>query len=93
MTVFISLFGLDGRRKSKESLYKPITNQYLIINRDEGVLLDPGGIYVFPQIVANVSRWIDVEENKVYLLHPSRSGCILRCSPVAQYMPSSSLYF
>ncbi len=40
------------------------TNEYLIINNDEGVLLDPGGVSVFSQVAENVSRWISVDKIK-----------------------------
>ncbi len=36
-------------------------NQYLIENKGVGVLLDPGGIHVFPRVVASTSRHIDLE--------------------------------
>lgn len=34
------------------------TNQCLIINRDQGVLFDPGGSYVFHQVLEQVSRYL-----------------------------------
>ncbi|HOA82529.1 MAG TPA: MBL fold metallo-hydrolase [Thermodesulfovibrio thiophilus] len=37
-------------------------NQYLIENQGIGVILDPGGIHVFPRVVANVSRYLDLEK-------------------------------
>lgn len=37
-------------------------NQYLIENKGIGVILDPGGIHVFPRVVANVSRYLDLEK-------------------------------
>jgi len=36
------------------------TNQYLIVDGDEGVLLDPGGAHVFPRVLANVAEQIDL---------------------------------
>jgi len=36
-------------------------NQYLIENKNVGVILDPGGVHVFPRVVANVSRYVDLE--------------------------------
>lgn len=35
------------------------TNQYLIVDGDEAVLLDPGGAHVFPRVLANVSEIIE----------------------------------
>ncbi len=37
-------------------------NQYLIVNGDVGVLLDPGGVYVFSRVVANVARYVDLSQ-------------------------------
>ena len=53
---------LGWQEEEEEGLVQ--VNQYLIVNGNEGVLLDPGGIYVFPQVVANVSRWIDLDNIK-----------------------------
>jgi flavorubredoxin len=36
-------------------------NQYIIINRGKGFLLDPGGVYVFPRVISNVSTYIDID--------------------------------
>ncbi|AEA33727.1 beta-lactamase domain protein [Hippea maritima DSM 10411] len=38
------------------------TNQYLIIDGNKGVLLDPGGIHIFPKVVANVTKYIDLDD-------------------------------
>lgn len=37
-------------------------NQYLIENNGVGILHDPGGIHVFPRVVANTSRYIDLSK-------------------------------
>jgi len=37
------------------------TNQYLIIDRGRGVLLDPGGIHLFARVVATASRYISLD--------------------------------
>jgi flavorubredoxin len=34
------------------------TNQYLIIHRGKGILLDPGGVHLFSRVIASVSRHI-----------------------------------
>ncbi len=41
------------------------TNQYLIIDKGEGVLLDPGGAHVFPRVLANVAEIIDLKRIKI----------------------------
>lgn len=43
-------------------------NQFLIVDGDEGVLLDPGGIHVFPHVITIVSRYIPVDKIK-YLFY------------------------
>lgn len=37
------------------------TMQYLIVNKGRGVLLDPGGVHLFPRVVAAVSRYIALD--------------------------------
>lgn len=38
------------------------TNQYLIINKKKGILLDPGGLYTFPRVLANTSIYTDTDD-------------------------------
>ncbi len=46
------------------------TNQYLIINNGKGILLDPGGIHIFPKVVANITNYIDLENIKyIFFTH------------------------
>jgi len=37
------------------------TNQYLIVDNGSGFLLDPGGIHIFPKVVSNVTKYIDLD--------------------------------
>jgi flavorubredoxin len=37
------------------------TNQYLIVDRGKGVLLDPGGIHLFSRVVSVASRYINLD--------------------------------
>ncbi len=37
------------------------TNQYLIIHKGKGILLDPGGVHLFARVVSAVSRFIPLE--------------------------------
>ncbi|MBU0927016.1 MAG: MBL fold metallo-hydrolase [Spirochaetes bacterium] len=37
------------------------TMQYLIIDKGRGVLLDPGGVHLFPRVVAAASRYISID--------------------------------
>ncbi len=41
------------------------TNQYLIIDRGKGVLLDPGGVSVLPRVMAAVSTYISPEDIEI----------------------------
>lgn len=46
------------------------TNQYLIIDGNEGLLLDPGGVHVFPRVLANVSEQISMDRVKyIFFTH------------------------
>ena len=49
------------------------TNQYLIINKGRGVLLDPGGIHLFSRVVAVASRYISLD--KIDSIRLSLCGC------------------
>ncbi|MCD6363738.1 MAG: MBL fold metallo-hydrolase [Synergistetes bacterium] len=40
------------------------TNQYLILDRNEAVLLDPGGAHVFPRVLANVAEHVSLDQIK-----------------------------
>ncbi|MBI4829386.1 MAG: MBL fold metallo-hydrolase [Nitrospinae bacterium] len=37
------------------------TNEYLVVNKDAGLLLDPGGMEIFPAVVSAVTREIALE--------------------------------
>ncbi len=50
---------LGWEEEDEEGLVQ--TNQYLIINRGIGILLDPGGAHVFPRVVAETARFIPLE--------------------------------
>lgn len=43
------------------------TNEYLIVSNNEAILLDPGGIEVFPSVLTCVSEVIDFNKIKSYL--------------------------
>ena len=43
------------------------TNEYLIMGRDESMLLDPGGTEVFPQVVSAVSQILPIEKIRHFL--------------------------
>ncbi len=63
----INLFFLGSEKKDIESIP---TNQFLIIHKNEGILLDPGGVHVFPKVLANVVEYIDLDNIKyVFYTH------------------------
>lgn len=43
------------------------TNQYLVIHGTKGILLDPGGVHLFPRVVAVISRYIDIDNIELIL--------------------------
>jgi len=46
------------------------TMQYLIIDKGRGVLLDPGGVHLFPRVVAAVSRYISLDRiDSIFFSH------------------------
>ncbi len=48
-----------GARKGDEDT-EIQTMQYLIINHNRGILLDPGGVHIFARVVSAVSRYISI---------------------------------
>lgn len=46
------------------------TMQYLIIDQGRGTLLDPGGVHLFPRVVASVSRYISIDKiDSIFFSH------------------------
>ena len=72
---------LGWEEKEEEGLVN--VNQYLIIDNNEAIILDPGGIKVFPRIVGNLSRYIDLEKVK-YLFFSHQDPDV--CSGIAMWM-------
>jgi Uncharacterized flavoproteins len=67
-------------------------NQYIIINRGKGFLLDPGGVYVFPRVISNTSTYIDCKRYTDDILLSPRSRCIFWYSSMACQHASRCLY-
>ncbi|APJ04002.1 MBL fold metallo-hydrolase [Silvanigrella aquatica] len=57
------MFGRDPQKKSSVI----DTNEYAIIVNNEAILLDPGGIEVFPAVLTSMSEIIDIKSIKIYL--------------------------
>jgi len=46
------------------------TNQYLIIDKGRGILLDPGGVHLFARVVSVASRYISLDKiDSIFLSH------------------------
>ena len=53
-----------GRDPEKDS-HVIDTNEYVIINRGQAMLLDPGGIQIFPQVLAELAKYVRVEDIRI----------------------------
>jgi len=62
-------------------------NQYLIIHKGKGILLDAGGISAFPQVLANLSRFIDTDSLDI-LFYSHQDPDV--CSGIALWMDISN---
>ncbi len=51
---------LGAETKQKSGVVQ--TMQYLIIDKGRGILLDPGGVHLFPRVIAAVSRYINIDD-------------------------------
>ncbi len=49
--------------KKKEQIID--TNEYIIQSGDEAILLDPGGIDIFPAVLAEITKYVSLENIKV----------------------------
>ncbi|MFP4527585.1 MAG: MBL fold metallo-hydrolase [Candidatus Kapaibacterium sp.] len=43
------------------------TNEYIIIHKDQAMLLDPGGTAIFPQVLTELTRYVDTQNIRVIL--------------------------
>ncbi len=57
------MFGRDPQKKNSVI----DTNEYAIIVNNEAILLDPGGIEIFPAVLTAVSESLDIKNIKAYL--------------------------
>ena len=53
-----------GRDPEKDS-HVIDTNEYVIINRSHAMLLDPGGIQIFPQVLAELAKYVRMQDIRV----------------------------
>ena len=51
---------LGWEEEEEEGLVQ--TNQYLIVSGGKGILLDPGGVYTLPRVLATVSAYIEPDD-------------------------------
>lgn len=52
-------------RDPEKSSHVIDTNEYVIVSKGEGMLLDPGGIEIFPRVLAELSKHIRLEDIRV----------------------------
>ncbi len=75
------------------------TNQYLIVNEGRGILLDPGSVYSFPNVLASVSLHVDLDKiDVIFLSHqdPDVSSAVpvwLENTPAKVYVSKLWLRF
>lgn len=64
-----------GSRRGSEAKGVDVLS-YLVIDRGEGIIIDPGGYALFPLIVFNVSKYISLEKIKyLYFCHQDPDVC------------------
>lgn len=76
---------LAWEEKEEEGIVQ--TNQYMIIDGGEAVLLDPGGVHVFPRVLANVSEVVEPSKIKyIFFTHqdPDVSSGIMLWLSIAE---------
>ncbi|HPI18925.1 MAG TPA: MBL fold metallo-hydrolase [Candidatus Kapabacteria bacterium] len=54
------VFGRDNEKKDVVI----DTNEYLIVSNEEAVLLDPGGIEIFPQVLTEITQYVNTNNIK-----------------------------
>ena len=80
--------GLDESEHEKGIL----TNQYLIVDGDEGALLDPGGYFVFERVYQNVSEFIKPEKIKLILYSHQDPDVIGSLNLWLDMAPNATIY-
>lgn len=52
------------------------TNQYLIVHDGAAMLLDPGGVHVFPRVVTNLARYVELKQiTSIFFSHQDPDVC------------------
>lgn len=59
-------WGVLGRDSQKNSSVID-TNEYMVIVKDKAILLDQGGLEVFPPVLTAISELISIQNIKAYL--------------------------
>ena len=52
-------------RDPEKSAHVIDTNEYVIVSKGQGMLLDPGGIEIFPRVLAELSKHVRLEDIRV----------------------------
>ncbi len=80
--------GLDEAEAEKGIL----TNQYLIVNNNEGILIDPGGYYVFQRVLENTSRFVDPQNVKALFFSHQDPDIIGSLNILMDMFPAATIY-
>jgi len=80
--------GLDESEAEKGVL----TNQYLIVHNNTGVLLDPGGYFVFERVFENATKFVKAENIKAILYSHQDPDVIGSLSLWLDMAPNATFY-
>jgi flavorubredoxin len=82
---------LFGRDVSKPDLIID-TNQYMIVNGDQAVLLDPGGVELFSPMLAAIMKFVDIDQVKYLFASHQDPDIISSLGMWDQILPNATLY-
>lgn len=82
---------LFGRDASKPELIID-TNQYMIVNGDQAVLLDPGGVELFSPMLAAIMKFVDIDQVKYLFASHQDPDIISSLGMWDQILPNATLY-
>lgn len=82
---------LFGRDTDKNDLIID-TNQYLIVNGDQAILLDPGGVELFSPMLAAIMKYIDIDQLSHLFASHQDPDIISSLGMWDQVLPHASLH-
>ncbi|MEB3760057.1 MAG: FprA family A-type flavoprotein [Desulfurococcales archaeon] len=80
--------GLDEADAEKGIL----TNQYLIVHNGEGILLDPGGYFVFQKVLEAVSKYLDPSKVKAIFYSHQDPDVVGSINLLLDFFPNANIY-